>query len=123
MIDWWLLFSLNILALTMAFHTYLAHVVSKARPLTEKSGDCLICKIKSAAITYKGKDKVSNFQMEESAAMSTSEQSQKDMMINAKRINTAGKIIFILICVFFNLVFWVLAINEYKRPAEEYIYP
>ena len=29
MIDWWLLVSLNILVITMAFHTFLAHVVSK----------------------------------------------------------------------------------------------
>ena len=30
MIDWWLLISLNILVVTMAFHTFLAHQVSKA---------------------------------------------------------------------------------------------
>ena len=31
MIDWWLLVALNILVVTMLFHTFLASVVSKAK--------------------------------------------------------------------------------------------
>ena len=31
MIDWWLLVSLNILVVTMLFHTFLASIVSKAK--------------------------------------------------------------------------------------------
>ena len=31
MIDWWLLVCMNILVLTLCFHTYLAHTVYKAK--------------------------------------------------------------------------------------------
>ncbi len=31
MVDWWLFFSSNALAITMAFHTYLAYMCAKAK--------------------------------------------------------------------------------------------
>ena len=42
LIDWWLLTLLNLLALTLVFHTYLAYVVSK----TEDSPERKLTKVK-----------------------------------------------------------------------------
>ena len=44
-----------------------------------------------------------------------------NVLKKAKQLNKAGKIMFVLLSVLFNLVFWYIAIKEYNRPAEEYI--
>ena len=117
MIDWWLLYSLNILALSMGIHTYVAHVLNQGQqPSSVKSNECLICKIKSCVITRKKvSDDVITF-----LPPSPSE-NEEDCLLQAKRINHVGRILFIVLTLIFNIVFWAIAAYEFSRPAEEYL--
>ncbi len=44
-------------------------------------------------------------------------------MVTAHRLNTFGKVAYLGLVFVFNLVFWTIAIVEYVRPAEEYLWP
>lgn len=44
-----------------------------------------------------------------------------DILAAARRWNHVGKIVYVVLYVIFNIVFWATAISEYVRPAEEYI--
>ena len=45
----------------------------------------------------------------------------EDELAPARHMNCIGKIVYVVLYIFFNIVFWVTAITEYVRPAEEYI--
>ena len=104
LIDWWLSLALYTLVMTMAFHTYLAHVVSKAKGQTLTMQNIL------SGSTW----------------LSPRSESQKELldakaMKSAKRLNATGKAIFALAMIAFNAVFWTVAIREYIKPAQAYI--
>ena len=122
MIDWWLLYSLNILAMTMAIHTYVWHTMADSKPNsnTVKSGECLICKIKSCVITRGTEAKISAFMP--SKMIPINSKNEDSPIERAKKINTIGKIIFVSITVIFNLIFWTIAIYEFSRPPENYLF-
>ena len=109
MIDWWLIVSMNILVFALAFHTYLASLVSKAReqPVMNLS-DSKIFTVKAA-----------------NAETNTNENSEsehyKKHMKKARLMNNLAKVAFIGFLIIFNIIFWIVAINEYVRPAEDYI--
>ena len=44
-----------------------------------------------------------------------------DNLAYARRVNNLGKVIYVTIYIIFNIAFWITAITEYMRPAEEYI--
>ena len=46
---------------------------------------------------------------------------EEDNLAAARRWNHLGKVIYVVCYLLFNLVFWITAITEYMRPAEEYI--
>lgn len=117
MIDWWLLYSLNILAVSMGFHTYVAHILTQGKPLAIRSSECLICKIKSCVITRKKKDdQVISF-----LPANSDDENENDFLLHARKINNIGKILFVFLTLSFNLVFWAIAAHEFSRPAEEYL--
>ena len=120
MIDWWLLYSLNVLAISMAIHTYVWHIMTEAKSNTEKSGECLICKIKSCVITRKNEDKIQAF-MPPSPIIPINSNKEESPIERAKKINNFGKIIFVFITVLFNFIFWTIAIYEFSKPAEDYL--
>ena len=39
----------------------------------------------------------------------------------ARRWNHLGKVVYVVLYLIFNIAFWAVAIQEYVRPAEEYI--
>ena len=45
-----------------------------------------------------------------------------DELKGAKRLNRAGTVLFALIAVIFQFIFWIVALKEFYRPAEEYIH-
>ena len=47
--------------------------------------------------------------------------SMDDTLAMARRWNHLGKVIYVVLYLIFNLVFWTSAIAEYMRPADEYI--
>ena len=69
-------------------------------------------------MVFQSKDKVQDFNNEEEEVK---KKTKAENMREATKINTIGKVIFIMICVLFNIVFWAVAVNEYVRPAEVYI--
>lgn len=44
-----------------------------------------------------------------------------DILAAARRWNHIGKIVYVVLYILFNIVFWATAISEYVRPAEQYI--
>ena len=42
-------------------------------------------------------------------------------MNHARFMNTIAKVVFIILLVIFNVVFWTIAFMEHSRPAEYYI--
>ena len=95
--------SFNVLVLTLAFHTYLAYIVSNAKmePLFETQ-------IKVQPIN-------DNEKKEEKFI-------ENKLMKQARQMNTIGKVAFAVIMVIFNIIFWAVAFAERMRPAEDYIY-
>ena len=55
------------------------------------------------------------------AGLFTNKPEDDDLLASARKWNHLGKIVYVVIYVVFNIVFWITAITEYLRPAEEYI--
>ena len=52
----------------------------------------------------------------------SNEEPDKDMLLKrVKRLNLCGKIVFAIVGIMFNGIFWAVAFTEYFRPAEKYI--
>ena len=87
----------------MAFHTYLAYVVSSAKnkPLTIMPGNKWI----APRTETSGEDEMKN----------------SKAMQRARKLNNFARILFAILILLFNLFFWTVAIREYIKPAEEYI--
>ena len=52
----------------------------------------------------------------------SNEEPDKDMLLKrVKRLNLCGKIVFAIVGIIFNFIFWTVAFIEYFRPAEKYI--
>ena len=64
--------------------------------------------------------KVSNSISSEEALVPISDE-KEDKLAAARRWNYLGKIVYLVLYLMFNLVFWIIALTEYVRPAEEYI--
>ena len=65
----------------------------------------------------KSKNSVSS---EEALVQAVSDEVE-DKLAAARRWNYLGKIVYLVLYLMFNLVFWCIALTEYVRPAEEYI--
>ena len=105
----------------MGIHTYVWHLLTEAKPKTSsiKSDECLICKIKSCVITRKD-DKIDTFLPPQIIPINQKKQNESNLEF-AKKVNNFGKIIFVLISILFNLVFWSVAIFEFSKPAKAYL--
>ena len=104
LIDWWLSYALYSLVMTMAYHSYLAHVVAKSK------GEHLSLQnmISGNKIFYPKNE-------------SSKKMNEDKSLKSAKRLNSAGKIVFAILMIAFNAVFWTVALREYVRPAEDYL--
>ncbi len=47
--------------------------------------------------------------------------SASDPLKQARRFNSFAKLVYLTVVVAFNVAFWVVAIRQYRRPAEEYL--
>jgi len=137
MIDWWLLVSINIMIVTMGFHTFVAHQVSKAtkRPMIRlPSAKSIFNRNKENMVTVETRpptgtinrqdsriNKMLNSSTSSEAGLFANNPEAADALEAARRWNYLGKIVYVVLYVFFNIVFWITAISEYVRPAEEYI--
>ena len=89
----------------MAFHTFIAREVAKA-------------KAEPVAIfgTFKKGRKV-----KVSSSFTTEPEKERDYLARVKYMNKVGNIGFLICCGLFMMIFWIVALNEYFRPASEYI--
>ena len=46
---------------------------------------------------------------------------EEDELASAKKINKGGRVLFMLIILTFNLIFWLIALSEYVKSPEEYL--
>ena len=99
---------MNILVTSLGFHTYLAHVISKAK-------DEPMMSIMSGSRIFGRKITPENSKEETD--------DNANLLKHARRLNLIAKIGFAVFMIIFNLVFWSIAITEYLRPADEYITP
>ena len=91
--------ALNSLVITMAFHTYLAHVVAKAKennPMLNGNG---------AKVFHSMDEK----------------QDKKENLKVAAKLNNWAKVVFAIVIVLFNVIFWTVAFREYVKPSREYL--
>lgn len=108
LIDWWLLFSLNMLVLTMALHTYVAHCCFRAK---------------------NEKPVYFNFKRVYPRSESKDDQTKKlpdldgdeDILKHPKQVNRLGKLALLCVVLLFNSIFWTVALNEYLLSAEYYL--
>ena len=87
----------------MTFHTYLAYLVSTA-------------KNKPLAFVPTNKWITPRIEKSEDEEIKNSK-----AMKRARKLNNFAKIVFAILILLFNLVFWTIAIREYNKPADEYI--
>ena len=87
----------------MTFHTYLAYLVSTA-------------KNKPLAFVHANKWITPRIEKSEDEEIKNSK-----AMKRARKLNNFAKIVFAILILLFNLVFWTIAIREYNKPADEYI--
>ncbi len=90
--------ALNSLVFTMAFHTYLAHVVAKENDVPMGTG-----------LLFSSRRKT---QLKDKSPMK---------LKKANKLNSAAKVIIAIAVGFFNLIFWVVAMYEYVKSAEAYL--
>ena len=85
----------------MQFHTYLAYLINKAKtePKIEKN------------LT----------QIEPFDANENEEQAKQQSFKHAISLNMMGKVIFIIVIILFNLLFWTVALIEHFKATEEMI--
>ena len=87
----------------MTFHTYLAYLVSTA-------------KNKPLAFIPANKWIIPRIEKSEDKEIKNSK-----AMKRARKLNNFAKIVFAILILLFNLVFWTIAVREYNKPADEYI--
>ena len=98
--DWWLLMCFNILVLTLGFHTYLAYIVNMSKE--ESSSNIVKVKPMFGNIEERTPESVI-------------------LMKRAVWLNKMAKAVFIIFMVLFNIIFWIIALNEHFTSADEII--
>ena len=127
MVDYWLAFSLNILVMIMAFHTYLASKVAQAKdePFNLMTENSFFFKTNKVCVcqpaNYINPTELYNPVRETKQDLVSSENNAAADLRGPQKLNLCGKIIFVLLVLGFNGGFWYFSIKEYVRPASEYI--
>ena len=125
LIDWWLLSCSNLLVFTLGFHTYLAYVV---RQLKEETGSNKGKNPKLEAEIHPGTLVLTKHGMPSSNVIKVSpmygNENDKDKMATMERpiwLNKLAKIVFIIFLVLFNVMFWIIALDEHFESSDEII--
>eukprot|EP00094_Tigriopus_californicus_P006421 TCALIF_06184-PA protein Name:"Similar to GLRB Glycine receptor subunit beta (Homo sapiens)" AED:0.20 eAED:0.20 QI:0/1/0.66/1/1/1/6/0/430 len=108
LIDWWLLFSLNMLVLTMALHTYVAHCCFRAK--NEKP---IYFNLKRVYPRSESRD--------DQTKKLPDLDGEEDVLKHPKTVNRLGKLALLCVVLLFNGIFWTVALNEYLLSAEHYL--
>ena len=95
LVDWWLLVLFNMLVSTLGFHTYLTHLLKKAK-----------------------KENVTRIKPFLENETEKKFASQQQLLNHASRLNMIAKIVFIVFLIMFNILFWIIALNEHFKSSE-----
>ncbi len=150
MVDWWLFFASNVLVITMAFHTYLAYLCQTANRTDGGGGGggggnqsnrkhhfFIPRLLRFGRMRAKGAKKMGSTVYPEGEANEAEqlpstpplpaeeeddgERKVDERMLAARRFNSFAKLVYLAVVVVFNVVFWILAIHQYHRPAEDFL--
>ena len=112
LIDYWLMFILNILAFMMLYHTYLQYTIKQDK---DKMfiGHLLPPHHKSDAQTQKQQQQPPNWVDDEAH--------KEEVLKNGAKVNKFGKFLILAIILIFNTVFWAVALSEYMKSAKHYL--
>ncbi|TRY75302.1 hypothetical protein TCAL_15664 [Tigriopus californicus] len=110
LIDYWLMFILNILASMMLFHTFLQFTIKR-----DNQSQSFLSRLfrqpesrnKTIQTSHPGKRYVGY---------------DDNIMRDAQKTNQLGKTLFLLVILIFNLIFWIVALGEYVKSAEHYLH-
>jgi len=109
MIDYFLLYSLNVIILVMVYHTYqAAHIAEEFAP---NEDDAQLEKIKQLA-----EDRMGSGEDEKNKMWNqffTEGGTPVDRLEDARRINKQGQIFFVIAFLLFQIVFWAVALAEF----------
>ena len=95
LVDWWLLVLFNMLVSTLGFHTYLTHLLKKAK-----------------------KENVTRIKPFLENETEKKFASQQQLFNHASRMNMIAKIVFIVFLIMFNILFWIIALTEHFKSSE-----
>jgi len=102
MIDYFLLYAFNIIIIVMIYHTYqAAHI---AEEFTPNEDDLQFEKIRKIAVEPNGNEMIQQLFQQEGLV---------NKLAEAKRINKQGQVAFVVSFLFFQIVFWSVALSEY----------
>ena len=122
LIDYWLLFSLNMLALAMAFHTGLAFYIRRSRERKQEEEDDSKQKKKNTNVVVplalaEAKEDIS--WTEEEEIRNSSSYKNAATLKTAKMINNVGFGMFVLMILGFNAWFWLAGFKANQLEGEE----
>ncbi len=113
MVDWWMMFCMMMLVLTMLFHTYLNKLVRDSK---KKQGFAL--RLENAM-----RNKIDNlaFLPGRSQLATSDGKSQEDSLKIPRYFNYLAQVLYIVALAVFCSIFWVVALGAYFAGADVYI--
>merc|ERR1719510_89535 len=117
MIDYFLLYSLNVIILVMVYHTYMAaHISEEFAPNDDDRQMEKIKKLAEERVMGEDKDKNNLWNQ-----FFTEGGAPVDRLEAARKINIQGQIFFVVAFLLFQIVFWSVALSEYfsKKDIEK----
>ena len=121
LIDYWLLFSLNVQVLTMIFHTYLASkciAVQKAQEEREKADPKDSPNLPATPQQNNGTLETITLPLENPTKQ---DMITEDPYIGIKRLNAIVRLAYAFLIIGFLIGFCTIAMEEFFRPAKEYL--
>ena len=137
---------LNLLVLTLVFHTYLAYFISKTEDVPESQDtdnyeirDQSHFKTKIMKLIHNNLAKISSkvahgpkrgvmnvkplkpFDDHDKDQITDKNFFKDQILKQAKFLNTLGNVTFIIVLAIFNCVFWTIALLEHFKPTEYYL--
>ena len=113
------------LVVTLGFHTYLAYVVSQLEEKTDGNSGKIP---EIPAEIHSGTLVLTKHAMPSSNVIKVSpiygNENEKDKMATMERpiwLNKLAKIVFIIFLVLFNVMFWIIALDEHFESSDEII--
>lgn len=120
MIDLWFLFLLVLVVLTIVFHTAITFILGPDNPhysLNARTNNARLFKHREVDNESTG----TNNSASRGRNLEAEYDDYEENVELAKKTNLVGMIVFIIIIVVFNIVFWVMALSQQSTPVREFL--